>query len=282
MYSIRLAALAVLAAASTSALAASGYILETERMLDKLGYKPGRVDGEFDAELTAALKRFQADNRLQETGLVDPLTHEVLVAAVAPPSAQTQPSMPVAPAPAPQQPVSTPRTETVVGRGWQPAGRVGFLIEGAGEFGGGKVATVEFADGSTQDVRAGQGITLGGGLFFRPTSLLDLRATVGFKLVTTKADNADITLTRFVLKQTGDLLLPRGFRIGGGLVEHLNVKFDSGGLGGDGKFKNALGVVGGAGWRWVAVTYTLMDYEVKGGGGKVSANNLGVNFSWEF
>jgi len=158
--------------------------------------------------------------------------------------------------------------------------RFGPLLEGALEFGGDSVAQVFFTDGSDQKVKAGQGVTLSGGFYYRPSASFDIHATAGYKFVTTKADNADITLTRVVLKLTGDYELPNGFRVGGGLVEHVSPKFEADNLGSDIKFKSAVGLVGSVGWRWIGVTYTSIDYKAKGGG-KVDASNIGVLLTWE-
>ncbi|ROH93784.1 peptidoglycan-binding protein [Stagnimonas aquatica] len=263
----------ILAAVSTVA-AASPYILEAERMLEQLGYQPGKVDGEFDAELTAAVSRFQADQRLPVTGLVDPQTHEVLMAAVAPPSGSQ--ALPTAPVKA-----STP-SGIIGGSGTAPQRRFGVLLEGALEWGGETVATVGFTNGSTQDVDTGQGVTLAGGLYFRPVEAVDIRATAGYKLVTTKASNADITLTRYVLKLTADYLLPGGFRIGAGPVQHMNIKFDGDGIGPNLEFDNALGYVAQLGWKWLAVSYTGMKYQLKNSAQEIDANNVGATFTWEF
>lgn len=272
---MRTASFAALILAAVSGVAeASPYILEAERMLEQLGYQPGKVDGEFDADLTAALSRFQADQRLPVTGLVDPQTHEVLVAAVAPPS--TQPPLPTAPVKA-----SSP-SGIIGGTGAPAARRFGALLEGALEWGGEAVVTVGFADGSAQDVKTGQGVTLSGGLYFRPTDAVDIRATAGYKLVTTKASNADITLTRYVLKLTADYLLPGGVRIGAGPVQHMNIKFDGDGIGPNLEFDNAFGYVAQLGWKWVAVSYTGMKYQLKNSRQEIDADNFGATFTWEF
>lgn len=271
---MRLASFAALILAAVSTVAqASPYILEAERMLEQLGYPPGKVDGEFDADLTAAINRFQAEHRLPETGLVDPMTHEALVAAANPSAPHTLPTTPVQ---------ASERGAIVGGNGSTRSRRFGVLLDGALEFGGDSVATVSFTDGSTQEVRSGQGVTLSGGLYFRPLSVVDIRATAGYKLVTTKASNADITLTRYVLKLTADYLLPGGFRIGGGPVQHMNIQFDGGGIGPSAEFDNAIGYVAQLGWKWLAVSYTGMKYQPSNSTQKIDANSFGAAFSWEF
>src|SRR3954463_8928079 len=77
----------------------------------------------------------------------------------------------------------------------------GFLMQTDLEFGGDTVATVGFEDGDTQNVHAGQGISLGVGGYVRPSDRvpIEISGAIGFKYVTTAADNADINLSRTVL-----------------------------------------------------------------------------------
>ena len=37
-------------------------------MLQAVGYEVGEIDGNFDAEMTTAVEKFQADNKLEVTG----------------------------------------------------------------------------------------------------------------------------------------------------------------------------------------------------------------------
>ncbi len=43
-------------------------VQNAEEILKAIGYKVGEVDGNFDAEMTAAVKKFQSDNKLEVTG----------------------------------------------------------------------------------------------------------------------------------------------------------------------------------------------------------------------
>lgn len=74
-----------------------------------------------------------------------------------------------------------------------------WVLGGGLELGGDRVADFVFTDGSTQTMRAGQGGTGYAGVAFYPAGAprLGLQGTVGFKYVTTAADNANITLTGF-------------------------------------------------------------------------------------
>ena len=48
-----------------------------EEMLEVLGYEPGKADGLFDQYTERAVKKLQADNKLEETGI---LTNETTYA----------------------------------------------------------------------------------------------------------------------------------------------------------------------------------------------------------
>ena len=160
-----------------------------------------------------------------------------------------------------------------------PSGHLGWVGELALEFGGDNVAKVYFVGGGSQDVRAGQGGTLALGGHYRPASApIDLVATVGYKFVTTAASNSDIGITRFVVQLVG-LYDPAGeWWIGGGPVLHTGTKFDGGGLVSDVNFDSSIGLNLQAGWRWVALTGTLMTY--KAGGTSVNASAIGLSLRW--
>lgn len=161
--------------------------------------------------------------------------------------------------------------------------RFGFMVGGDFEFGGDAVATVAYTDGDTQDVDAGQGITLGGGVYWRQYQEqgIEVRAKLGYKFVTTAATNADITLSRIVSELTSGYRFGNGIWVGGGLVHHSNIKFDADGFGDNIDFDNATGYTIEVGWRWISATYTGMDYKDTFGN-EYDAGNFGVSFNWQF
>ena len=163
-----------------------------------------------------------------------------------------------------------------------PAGKrpeFNFLVGGGLEFGGGDVATVAFTDGSSQDVHAGQGISgfVGGQLRLHPQSPWSARVTAGYKYVTTKASNANIGLGRVPLEFIGSYRFGNGARVGSGLVYHTAIKLNGDGFFEDVKFKDAVGFRVEAGWRWILLSYTGLDYKARNGGGSTDASSVGVN-----
>ena len=161
--------------------------------------------------------------------------------------------------------------------------RFGFAVQTDLDFGGDDLATVSFKNGKSQDVKAGQGVTVSAGLHFRPvdTTPFDVQALVGYKYVTTAASNADITVTRVVLQLVGDYQFDNGVYLGGGVVQHSGTKLDGDGFFRNVDFDDATGFVLESGWRWVGLHYTNIKYRnnfVK----NVDASHVGVRFMFRF
>ena len=161
--------------------------------------------------------------------------------------------------------------------------RFGFAVQTDLDFGGDDLATVSFKNGKSQDVKAGQGVTVSAGVHFRPvdTTPFDVQALVGYKYVTTAASNADITVTRVVLQLVGDYQFDNGVYLGGGVVQHSGTKLDGDGFFRNVDFDDATGFVLESGWRWVGLHYTNIKYRnnfVK----NVDASHVGVRFMFRF
>jgi hypothetical protein len=161
--------------------------------------------------------------------------------------------------------------------------KLGFLVEGDIEYGGDDIVTVSFKDGSTQDIKAGQGATLALGGYFKPeeSSPFSVRATVGYKFVTTAASNADIGINRIVYELVGNYDWPNGWHVGAGLTRHTNIKFDADGFGRNVDFDDATGFTAEFGWKWLSLSYTGIDYKDEFGG-KWDAGSVGLAFAWRF
>jgi hypothetical protein len=160
-------------------------------------------------------------------------------------------------------------------------GRLGFVAEAAAEFGGDNVVKVFYENGDTQNIHAGQGVTLSVGGHYQPVSVpIDFAATVGYKFVRTSDYNTDLGIYRVVLKLTGTYALPNHFWIDAGPVLHTATRLQGDGYVPDVDFDDAVGVTVGAGWRWFGVTYTNINY--KSSFGSVDASNVGATFTWKF
>jgi opacity protein-like surface antigen len=113
-------------------------------------------------------------------------------------------------------------------------------------FGGDKLYTVEFRDGSSDTVRAGGIFTLYGGVEFRATDALAVQATVGYHGDSTRAaSNGSIRFSRYPVDVLALFSVNDKVRLGGG-VEFVNSpKLSGSGVVGDFnvRFNNTAGVV---------------------------------------
>ena len=168
-------------------------------------------------------------------------------------------------------------------RAENPHPRAGLLTQMDLEFGGDTVATVAFDDGDTQNVHAGQGLSLGIGGYFRPnpTGPFEIDALIGIKYVTTAASNADINISRTVLKLNGTYWFEQGWFVSAGITHHMSPELDGDGFFEDVPFDDATGFSAEVGWRWVALRYTNITYTndfIE----DVDASSLGLSFTWRF
>ena len=161
--------------------------------------------------------------------------------------------------------------------------RVGLMVQTDFDYGGDDLATVNFTNGKSQDVKAGQGLVVSGGLHFRPvdSTPFDVQALVGYKYVTTAASNADITVTRAVFQLLGDYQFDNGWYLGGGVVQHAGTKLDGDGFFRDVEFDDATGYTIESGWRWVGLHYTHIEYKNDFVSG-VDAGSIGIRVNYKF
>lgn len=154
------------------------------------------------------------------------------------------------------------------------------LLGGALELGGDNIATVYFTNGQDQKVNAGQGasIAIGGQLKLAGAPNFLLRTTVGFKYLTTQADNVHIRLTRIPFITTANWMVAPKMRIGAGLSAHTGIRFKADGIGEDMKFKGALGPIVEVAYSGIGLSYTAMKYK-DARSNAYSANAIGLTVS---
>lgn len=162
-----------------------------------------------------------------------------------------------------------------------PASPIAFVIEGGVEYGGDEIVAIQFTNGDTQKLSAGQGGTIAAGLQFQPAALprFSVAATVGYKFVTNASENASIGMTRIPLELVGRWKLDQDWWIGAGVVRHASVKLNGDGFFPDDEFDASTGATLELGWRWAALTYTSLDY-ADPFGGTYDAGSIGVSFRW--
>jgi hypothetical protein len=154
-----------------------------------------------------------------------------------------------------------------------------FLIRGSLEFGGDRVAEVYFTNGEKQSVRAGQGGTIAIGAEFQVPGVerLLFDATVGYKYVTTQADNVHIRMTRVPVQLMANWMATKKLRLGAGVVTHQAIRFKADGIGENMKFEAATGPTFEVAYAGVGLSYTPMTYKDQNHY-SYSANAIGVTF----
>lgn len=161
-----------------------------------------------------------------------------------------------------------------------------------GDFGGEKVMEFEYEDGSTPDVKAGNGFLLTAGgvasLLTRAGHGVDAQVNVGLKYSTIPpANNQEVTWLRFPVEGILYYRTPKGIRLGAGTAVHLanSIKASGGVVNGSVDFKATPGLLLQAEYMHKNMAfdlrYTAMEYEVsKGGSGTVGASSFGAGFSF--
>jgi hypothetical protein len=165
-------------------------------------------------------------------------------------------------------------------RGHPPLGqRGGFLIQTDADFGGEKLVTVDY-EYFSQDLRAGQGLALSLGGWFRPieTSAFEIQASIGYKYDATFNDDADYSFSRTLLQLEGLYRWPSGFYAGAGYMRHMSPTFATDEFG-DIEFDDANGVNVEAGWRWIGLHYNHIRYPI-GQGVHINGDAVGIRFTW--
>jgi len=165
----------------------------------------------------------------------------------------------------------------------EPVKRGGFLAQMDLDFGGDDVATLAFTNGDTQNVKAGQGLGLGIGGWFRPVESVpfELQGILGYKVVFTAADNADIQMTRTTLQLNGIYRFANDWYAGGGYTMHMSPELDGDGFFENIEFDDANGITVEFGWKWIGLHYTNIKYSSPGFE-DVDASNIGIRFTGRF
>lgn len=168
-------------------------------------------------------------------------------------------------------------------RGHAPLGqRGGFLLQTDADFGGDVIATVDYDNDTSQDIRAGQGLALSIGGWFRPieSSAFEIQASVGYKYEMALASNADIHFSRTIMQLEALYRWPNGFYLGGGLMRHTGAKLSGDGFVDDVGFEDANGFNGEIGWRWIALHYDNIEYQDDFYGYEIDGSSVGLRFTW--
>lgn len=156
--------------------------------------------------------------------------------------------------------------------------------------GGEKLVTVQYDDGSTEDIKSGGLVHLYAGAEFAVAPQVTLQATVGYHVDdTSSAQNASVRFSRYPFEFLGHYAVTPQVRLGGGLRYVPSAKLDGTGelnfLHFD--FKATTGVVLEAEYLFspnfgTKLRYVNEEYEAEGGSGGISGNHGGIYFTLYF
>ena len=155
------------------------------------------------------------------------------------------------------------------------------------DIGGDELAYVTFVGGGTDDIKAGELLSLAGGLMYT-TKSLDTMFTIGYKFDNSSAENGNIDWYRFPVDFVMLYKIKR-FRVGGGLTYHINptLKGDGVASGINANFDDALGYLVQSDFivydsMTVGLRYTIIDYDVENSSVSVDGNSVGLIFGVAF
>lgn len=166
-------------------------------------------------------------------------------------------------------------------------GFAGFGLTGGGE----KLVTVQYSNGTSQDIRSGGFVELRAGIEYRPQAApFAVQASVGYHVDDTNASNGSVRFSRVPLELIGFWNATPNWRFGGGLRHATGVQLSSSGaasdLGGVDFEANTGTVVVGEylfSPHWgVDARYVNERYTVKGTDTHVDGSHFGMHVSYYF
>ena len=149
--------------------------------------------------------------------------------------------------------------------------------EFAVEAGGDDVITLNFTNGGSQTLSAGQGGTFAAGVRVRPVPTVPLSgfASVGYKFVLNASDNANIRLTRIPVELGARGEITRDIWAELAYTRHMAITLHGDDFFRDVDFEPASGATLAGGWRWIGASYTAIRYTSEDGD-EVDASNVGI------
>jgi opacity protein-like surface antigen len=163
-------------------------------------------------------------------------------------------------------------------------------VVGAGiTFGGDKLATAEYENGGSIDIRAGSMLTFFGGVDYRVTPAFSLQATIGYHVDNASASNGDIRFERMPIELLAYYHTADKWRVGAGARYVSNPKLKSSGAAdiGDYSFDNTVGAVIEAEYMMtpkfgLKMRYVTEKYEIDGLAEKIDGSHVGLFANYYF
>lgn len=146
-------------------------------------------------------------------------------------------------------------------------------------FGGDTIGSIVFVSGDDQDIKAGDGLSFGGGVVQRINDQFGIKYTASYKVSFSAASNADVMKTVLPIEvvpyyRMGD------HKFGLGLTMHLSPKVDWDWLAPEMNFDDATGLTLEYAFRRYSFSYTDIDYEL--GPLTYDASHLSFKFTSKF
>jgi len=154
--------------------------------------------------------------------------------------------------------------------------------------GGDDLATAQYTNGHSQDIKAGSGVYFTVGADYRLNQQFSVQGTFNFHVDDSTASNGNIKFQRFPIEVLGYYHLNNDWRIGGGLRYVMDPKLSSSGVasGIDAKFDNTTSAVAEVEYFWTPQIGMKMRYvkeTFKGQGLRdVKANHFGISGNYYF
>jgi hypothetical protein len=156
-------------------------------------------------------------------------------------------------------------------------------------FGGERLATVGFTDGSSETIRSGGLVMLYAGAEWRASAQFALQGTIGYHVDDTGGSNGSLRFSRYPLDLIGLYALNDRVRLGGGIEFANGPKVGSGGVlaGNSLHFKNSTGLVLEGEYLFtpqlgMKARYAGHRFEPKSGSGSVDGNYFGLLGTYYF
>lgn len=153
------------------------------------------------------------------------------------------------------------------------------------QFGGDTIQTIDYTDGSDQEIKAGNGLVFNAGaLLDLPLAGTQLRSTLGFKYSTSQAENVDVNKIAWPFEAGLRYSLDNGVFAEVGAVKHFAASYSASGAGydRDEDYDTSIGLNLKAGWRFITVGYSQQTYEYEDEEYDASSINIGLEFPLNF
>lgn len=167
------------------------------------------------------------------------------------------------------------------------SGFVGLGVTGGGK----KLATADYTDGSSGNIKSGGGVYFTGGLDIQITEQFSAQTSINFHVDNQSAENGSIKFQRFPIEALAFYHINQNWKIGTGLRYVMGAKLSGSGAADmdDLKFKNTLSGVVEAEYMFspqlsVKMRYVNEKFKVKDDyyEGEVKGNHVGISGNFYF